>query len=244
MAMIKIAFILILLAIGTLLSKAQLALNNSPYQALLASQPNTNIYLFQEFFEAPGYQNVWTTNGVASINPANSTSPLQGVYSLSISLSADGGGVYSSFGAQSTVYGFFKIRFSSLPLSGDEDFIALNAGGGKALLLFLSGGNVVRISDGSAFDDTVDAILINTTYNCWWSYQAGSGADAVYTFAFSTGTTRPTGGNNFVQVSNGVRTGTVDSIRCGADASPGVDSWAARYDSILFSTSQIGDNPP
>lgn len=244
-----ILFAILLLCILCGSCRAQLALNNAPFAALLSSSryfnPLSN-YVFSESFEAPGYENTWTTNGSLTVDPADSSAPLQGLYSLHITLSAQNGGVRAAWSAQSNVYGFFMIRFSNLPSTGTtEDFIAFNVGSTKVLSMSLAGGNVLRVIDASATAQaaTVATIANNTTYNVWWSYQAGTGANAKYTVAFSTTTTQPVSGNNYAETLVGGQSAFVDTIRCGADNLPGTDAWEAKFDKIRISTTPIGDNP-
>lgn len=230
---------------------AQLALNNAFYNQFIGKRVMaTNDYFFQEFFEAPGYENTWTTNGTGgTINPDNSSSPLQGSYSFSISLSTDNVGVRSTFtaGAKTTIHGFFMFRFSNKPgTGGDEDFIALNSSGSKVLYVFLAGGDTLKVATGLSGADqatTVDTVANNTTYYCWWSYIAGSGANGFFSIAFSTTPIKPTSGDGYAEYTTSLATSSVNQIRIGGDTLPGTDSWAARYDAILFSDTPIGSNP-
>lgn len=232
-----------LIGLMALTASAQLALNNAPFAALLSRQGSASGEpFFEEFFEAPGYENTWVTNNPgASINPENASAPLQGTFSLSINLTSDGTSVRSVFASQTTVDVFFLVRFSNMPgTSLDEDWFALNDGSTKVVSVFLNVGNVVSIKAPSdTAVSTVGTMSVNTTYFCWLSYQAGSGANGRYSFAFSTTSTRPTSGNNFIETTTSASTASVDTIRLGADASPGTDTWTARYDACVISASTI-----
>lgn len=46
---------------------------------------------------------------------------------------------------------------------------------------------------------TTDSMVVGTQYNIYWHYKAGTGANGIVSCAFTTGSTRPTSGTNYVE---------------------------------------------
>lgn len=239
--MIKILFITFLILIGTLISRAQLALNNAPFAALLNRNATAGLY-FEEDFEAPGYENPWVedgSGGVITPNSAAAPAPLLGSFSLRMVLTADTARTRVNVGTHGTVYGFCMLNFNTLPPPG-ESFIGFSLSPGVDVVnLELIAGNQLRFA-GSA--TTTDPILAATTYFVWWTYIKGTGANATYEIAFSTTPTKPTSGNTYALITNGAATSDVDLMRFGAEGGSPV-TWLGTFDHIILSTSPIGSNP-
>lgn len=115
---------------------------------------------------------------------------------------------------------------------------------GGAMINFTTDGNVVqgdctmqillagtagpmRIYNGSTFAATVSNVSTNTPYYIWMHWKSDGTGDV----AFSTTTTRPTGGNNYASVSGGNGTTACTRISIGTTSS----GWAAIYDNVKVS---------
>jgi hypothetical protein len=254
MEMKKLVFILMLLAIGVLLSRAQLSLNNAPFAALLNRQSSAANYFLQENFEGPGYQNVWTisSTGAGSLNDTYNTSPapLEALYSLRLNLSANTRRVTNVLNSSySTLYGYLLINVQTVPSVGNTPIITFlsNSTPVFAISLFevLTGAWSASMYDDAGVNRGFIAAsnpgFEGVTNHFWFSLSTGTGANATYTIGRSADGIKPTSGTTFASTSSGSAVGTVNQIQIGTTNSA---SWRIIFDKIRLSTSPIGDNPP
>lgn len=246
----KLVFILMLLALGVLLPRAQLALNNAPFAALLGQRSAASAgYFLIENFEGPGYENVWTisSTGAGSLDDTYATAPapLEASYSLRLNLSANTRRITNNLpSSYSTIYGYFQVSVQNIPASGAKPLVTLLDNGQQvfAINFFDNGGDYAfNLSDtNSTLYCCVSSptAVVGVTNHIWFSVITGSGLDAAYTLTYSTNSTKPaspgysTGAGRAVGTMNQIQIGTTNS-----------SSWRVIFDKIRLSTTEIGSNP-
>lgn len=249
----KLIFILILVWLGVLLCKAQLALNNAPFAALLSRNPATADYFLQENFEGPGYQNVWTISsaggGVIDDTYTTAPAPLEASYSLRLNMAANSRRITNALPTEySTIYGYMLILSTTVPASANN-----------IAIMFLSnnvpvvGFNLFEFTannwGGQIFDTNTSYCCVsggaggaeNQTNHLWFSFTTGTGANGVLTLARSVNGIKPVAGTEYVTTSSSSARGTVNQFVVGTTNN---SSWKLIIDKIRLSTSPIGDNPP
>lgn len=183
-------------------------------------------YLVEEDCEGTGTPSGWTDTG--SPNWDYTTTVLQGSQSVLF----NGTSSYVTFTGQTTCYGYFLWRTTSIPgstntIGGFRD----SSGNPLALARINSSGNLAMYANSSDSSFTTDAVSANTTYHIWYSFTSGG----TCTVAFSTDGVRPTSGNKFTSKTGG--SGTAARFAIGGGTLVSV------ADRMLVSTAQIGDNP-
>lgn len=227
-----VILIAVLLTVGFTSGRRGLLLNRGASDACSSC---TN-----ETFEGTGYAVAgWTESGdTADEDYTTAPAPLAGSQSLVIRNAAFAT-AFASIDMPSSGEGWMRFKVCFTNTIVDTWFVAYflnNAGGGLASLRINSGG--LRVEAGGAPSATTVATLsAGTTYNVWFHYAKGSGANAVADVGFSTSSVRPTSGDNFAQVTTG--TSTADTLEWwlgGGDATFGGAYAGAIYDSVSFST--------
>ena len=201
-------------------------------------------YLFQETFEAAGYDNAgWAetlgTNGI--VNEDDTTAPvLEGSQQLKIYGSSEGAEVsYTispTFTASGTIYVRFRFRIKDDRPSTNNIFYLYTGIGAKQWINFISTGELA-VTTGPKTATTTAKILVNTSYYIWVKYIKGTGANQIGSVAFSTTTTEPTsddGTNGWAQLTDGARTDNIDTLRLSYKG-----YYNAYFDEILVSASPI-----
>jgi hypothetical protein len=131
----------------------------------------------------------------------------------------------------------FKYRFSSaLPSSSSEIFAILDTAGAPKPSILLNSGTGKLSINGTI--STTSGLSPDTNYHIWVSSSKGTGANAVYTVAFSTTATEPTSGNQFATSTNGNLTNQIRHIVTFAQY-----QMTNFYDQILTTTSPTGVSP-
>jgi hypothetical protein len=141
---------------------------------------------------------------------------------------------YDSFSGLTAVYGFIRIRFSTLP-TVTTSLLSFRASDGSALgvVQMDSTGHLIPFS-GTAGSATTDALSTGVTYDIFFSWTSG-GATTV-AFVAATGA-RPTSGNAF-QSKSGSSSGTAARYQIQTNSSATFFA-----DQILADDVQIVDNP-
>ena len=214
--------------------------------------PPSGGQLFIETFDAnPGYDLTgWIveTGG----NPNNTIDPdyvgeiLEGTQSLRVAnLDIVPHYIHRAITPVSEIFVFFKFMVRSVFTPQSTDFFAPRS----ALNVQLAGCGL----DSSAMNFYLHVmgagvisptpVVIGQVYNCWLRYNKNNGANRIATFAFSTGTTRPTSGPNFIQATGLVSATDVGDLAIGVPYSDFADAEDFVFDRVIASTIQIGDNP-
>ncbi len=224
---------------------AQLALNNSPFAALLNSTGNKPFRT--ELFEGPGFQNLWFTNTAspdAALNSASTTAPapIQGSFSLRIALSADTRNATNFYDPSSEMHLAWMVRFPTLPVG--RPFLYLNNGPTNLISVILTdnGGvnDVPYVSDGTVSNTISGTVLNTTTTNFMWlDYTKGTGANANYTLSWGVTGIRSSAAS--VSVTTGLNTQVTDNMVVG---STNARTWTGVFDYFQWSLKAISDIVP
>lgn len=201
-------------------------------------------YIFSENFEdaTNGYENSNTTYGDGTINFKDTTNALKDAQSLSIVASAtlETRVMYSTT-SNSEVYFYFRYkRLVAQSTSARKIFQGYNAGGSMRFTINVQLDGRLQVYHTGVSASTVGVIGTGMVH-VWSYYKAGTGSDGIAWVGFSTDGTKPTSGNNYVQLTNGTGTDAIASIRCVVEAT--ASGMTNVWDSIRLSTSSIGDNP-
>lgn len=202
-------------------------------------------YLINQNFEGAGYDNgeTWTESGAGTRDEDYTGVVLSGSQSFRMVTSGANLSTYTSFSANSTVYGYFLFR----PVSNTGAYrlcsIRDNAGGsGNAVCyIIVNADGTVGVRAGSAGTvNTVGTVSNGTTYHVWLTYTKGTGANGFGSVAFSTDGIKPTSGNNYAEHTNGNATADGEKIMIGTDTA---HTFEAVVDRVLVDDEPIGDNP-
>lgn len=229
--------------LGVTVSTSSTILGRTPNSAVMGQTlASGSSYLFEENFEAPGYQNSWTESGSGTITPTYATAPapLQGSYSLRLLGVAQQPTTYSVLSSdQGTLYVYFLCNIASLP--GDY-FFSLRNSSNVTVLELLVDSTLLRVRNGSSGGaSTVTSFSAATTYHIWLKYVKGTGANSTSEVWFSTTGIKPAdGSNNYAIKTGGNATTDVNRVYFGL---PSNSTWNGIFDRVLCSTSPIGDNP-
>lgn len=197
-----------------------------------------------ETFEGAGYVNAgWTEDGASpTINEDYTATVLDGSQSLFVQPGAAGGiaRIYKSITASGEVWAFFQFRPVS-SVGAMTIFEFWDSGFAQIYVVTLNANNTLKVQQGATSSgNSVGTMADGTTYNCWAHFKKGAGGTGVADFAFSTTTTRPTSGDNFVSVA-GSNNADATRVVVGLDTVDAAES--AIYDYVLVDDAQIGDNP-
>lgn len=197
-------------------------------------------YFLTENFEATGYDTAgWSTFG-GTPDPDYSTSGLSLEGSQCLHLNAAASQISIN---KSDIYGYFQIRIltHTASVGTRQIFIGYNStaqfgvGIDGTRHLYVSHGN------GGPQQSTSDTVSDTTTYNVWFEYHKGTGANGTASACFSTTTTKPTSGSSFCSVSTGTATVNLTLAVLYSDGSSVHKDCA--IDKFRLSDSNIGDNP-
>jgi hypothetical protein len=206
-----------------------------------------SVYLVQEDFEAPGFQDPnWVSTG-STVTPnydwvSAGLLGLQGTYALRTQSAAGQPRAYVTFTDQGEVYVFFEFYeapgsdsgriIAAISDSLDNDLITIERQNGTNIFIMRSAVGSTQTTDG--------AFVAGTTYYIWLHYKAGAGT-ALATFGISTNTTEPTSGTtNFCTVT-GTSVLSAGRFRCGQIGGNGIMDYV--YDKVRVKTTSIGNNP-
>lgn len=210
-------------------------------------------YLVNQNFETPGtgYDNgeTWSAgSSTGTVDPDNATNPIVGTQSLNIITSAQTGSTFTSFTAQDTVYGFFRMRINSYGGSTQTIAGVRNTGASLRGTIQLTGTRQLRAltsgGTGNASTDVIPTGVGNEIY-VWFEYVKATVAanDAIMRVGWSADGTKPTftaGGAKTAISSNGTSQDQMTRVYMGQDAS---STWDLTFDRVLISSSAIGNNP-
>lgn len=208
--------------------------------------------LFVETFEiSPGYDLTgWTEvdSGGANniIDPDYTGVVLDGLQSLRIS---DGDlsltYIQRSLDPIGHFFVFFELEIISIAVPEVFSiFAAILSSTFPGLTVSVDANTMQFIVDITGASVTVtEPISVGVKYNCWIEYNKNNGANRFASFAFSTGTTRPTSGNNYADISGAISALDVVSLKLGLSEAEflGVKDYVMDY--VIASATQIGDNP-
>lgn len=91
------------------------------------------------------------------------------------------------------------------------------------------------INDGGGNHCTVSTLSIDTKYNVWMRYTAGSGSDGFMSIAFTTSGTEPTSGNDYISLSDSPATASPDRLQFRLNSLSG--------ESYYFDEIKVADEP-
>ena len=205
-------------------------------------------YLFQETFEAAGYDNAGWTESVAAggtVDEDDTTATvLAGSQQLKIYGALASVDISYTNSSDFTASGNLYVRFlfkikNTLPIASSI-VIYLNAAGSAAKQwVSLETTGTLKVSVGAKSATTTATIAVNTKYWVWVTYLKGTGANQTGRIAFSSdGATEPTSDNGttqgYNQFTDGARTDDLNSIRLGMKGEREV-----YFDQLLVSASSI-----
>lgn len=148
--------------------------------------------LMTETFEGTGYSaGSWTESGSPDEDFSTSGLSLDGSECLRIVAGGSDVSTRHDFTAQAEVTIDFKIRFSTLPVTGGN-FLYLSDGSGVVCILEIdSGANAgrVRVYNGSAGSSLTSALSVDTTYTGRLVYKKGTGSNGRASVDFGGGIT-------------------------------------------------------
>lgn len=224
-----------------------------PYLTRQPQQPHNHPLtplLYEDFENPSGYDLAgWGTDSVppGTVNPDNTTNVLYGTQSLAIVEAEDDPTMATnSFPANDRVFVAFRFQATLLPDTTDSTFFRLNdASGNCQVRLTVNSDGEIRIQlacTGSALQ-TATLIAIGTTYTVWMEYDNDNGANSYGSLAISTGGTRPTSGDGFVDLT-GTQTATqVSHIQIGKTSAEASQHLSFVIDHVLVDDVQINDWP-
>jgi hypothetical protein len=167
-------------------------------------------YLVNEDCEGTGTPSGWTDTGTVAWDEA--TVVLAGSQSLKlVGEAAQPRSTYTAGSTYPEVWVRFKFRKADVTSSIVRILQLKNASTTVAYLRTTSGG-APQIFHGTASANTSGALSSNTNYNIWIHYVAGSGSNGQLSVGFSTTDTEPTSGSNFVSLSTGTATASLDGF--------------------------------
>ena len=199
-------------------------------------------------FEGTGYDNSesWTEDvfgGDAVIDPDYTTTVLRGSQSLRMAAGSQPSVTYKIFdSAESEIYGFAQIRYSSLSsFNGADLFNSSDVGQTQFVAIILGSGGqagklrIAWLGVGDSSDSTT-TLSTSTTYYLWWYVKTGTGSNAEAWLKMSTDRFEPS--TPEITVTNG--TWTIDRMAMypATQNSSGTD---VVYDQFMLSTTPIGD---
>lgn len=202
-------------------------------------------YFFSERFEGTGYQNTWTESGTGTIDEDYTTSPLEGSQSLRIAASTQQPITVVTFSSdQAELWGYFRFRINTASfLANKPIFVLRNSSATTVGSITVNTDNGILPTNGTGGGSvTVDKMVTGSNYNIWWHYKKGTGADGIFSCAFSATGTEPTSGNAFQTKTNGNATTDAHDLRVGF----GISNTTGEFviDQILMSTTgTIGNSP-
>lgn len=225
-----------------LLAVCCVASAQSPSVLLFGRQNSCDVspYLIKQDFEGVGYDHceVWSENG--TVDPNYTGVVLQGLQSLRLTetVGVGAGEVQTALFATNTeVWIYCLMRPVTLQIGGFKSVLGLrDTAGVLRWEMTVNASGTVRLGS-SGVATTVGAMSAGTTYHVWLHYQATVGFDV----GFSTDGTRPTSGNNFVQLTD-IQGGNACRLEVGRNS--GVFTCDYVFDKVRVDDAQIGDNPP
>ena len=198
-------------------------------------------YIISENFEGTGIPTGWGT-GTGTPDYDYTTSPMEGAQGLRLDASsADQSSVSPTNTAAAEVWIYYRLRVDVLPASSREAVRLRNAGTSIARVFITTSGQM-QFRHGTVSVSTVGVMAPATDYHCWLHYLAGSGANGVADWGFSTDGTEPTSGNNFGSTASGDATGSIDNFQFFADFASATGPIQV-FDKFRYDDADIGSNP-
>lgn len=202
-------------------------------------------YFFSERFDGAGYQKVWTEGGSGTKDEdyATAPAPLEGTQSLRIAGAAQNPTTVTVFSAdKGELWAFFKINITAYPSASRTIFTFRDSVAGIAGSATLGTTGTLTARNGSINSTaSVSVMALSTTYNIWYHWKKGTGANGIAQAGFDTGTTEITSGNQFASTSSGNSTLDAHDLQMGF-----ISNTTGDYiiDQVLVSdTATIGNNP-
>ena len=168
-------------------------------------------------FEGTGYDNreTWTELGT-TLDEDYTATVLRGSQSLYMTDPAGGTSpnVTVSHTAADPVWGHMLYRTSDgTPAANHVIVKEMDAAVADVCLIQNRTTGVLRVYCGTAFANTVTTVADNTTYNVWWYYDSGTGANAECRVGISTDGTRPSSGNGYAVTTTGTSTTSAAQVQ-------------------------------
>lgn len=192
-------------------------------------------YLVEEDCEGTGTPASWTDSGT-TIDWDFTGTVLAGAQS--VQLSSQNARILSpTFAAQANLRGYFLYRADTLLAAS----VTICAFIGPGVSAEVRTDGTLRIGGSVNSPTTVATMVADTTYHVWVQYIKGTGANAVYSVAFSTTGTKPTSGDNFTSATTGTETTDCTALRLHCESSL---TATVIFDKIRADDADIGDSPP
>lgn len=188
-------------------------------------------YLVEEDCEGTGTPSGWSD--AASPDWDYTAVPLAGSHSLRMSGTTQRT-TSGSFTATGDIWFYFLFRPQVIAGCAICSFV------GPAVSGELRSDGTLRIGGSVNSAPTTDAMSVDTTYHVWMHYVKGTGANALFSIAFSTSGTKPTAGNAFTSATTGSETADCTQMRMQCE---GVVSATVVFDKLRADDANIGDNP-
>ncbi len=203
-------------------------------------------YLVNQNFEGAGYDNseTWTESNAVWNEDYTATvlTGSQSLYAISTTVSRTLDSPV--FATTSDIWFYLQFQLVAAPTANTLLIQFRNNVTGLATVRFRTGSKF-RVEDaGQAHtsSDSTGTLSTGVKYHCWVHYIAGGGTDSTISCAISTDGTKPTSGNYFVGISNGVGSLGCDRARVYCDSSGSAGNEMI-YDRFLADNAAIGDNP-
>lgn len=200
-------------------------------------------YLVAEGFEGTGYENTWNET-FGSPDEDYTGVILVGSHSFRLSQAGASVQTYTTFTATGEIWGFFKLRPITIQVGNTRTIATVANSAGTTLLasfLVTSGGALRVAGQGGGTATTVATMSNGNTYDVWFRYKKGTGANAEVEAAFiAAGGSKPTSGNNFAGYSTATSTADAARFYLGDNAS---STHEYIFDRVLIDNAAIGDNP-
>ncbi len=222
-------------------------------------------YLIQQDFEGAGYDNVgglggtWTADN-AAVDPDYATTPAPIVGSQSLYLPACTSAVdmstYVPFTlvADNVAYTYWRMIHDNTSGfgNGTVNIATIRNGTGSMAMAYINtaAGHVylqVRAAGGTlqTLATNIDTFITNRTpFHIWFSYTAGTGANAKATLGYSSDGTRPTSGGTYAESTDGTQTSVGNRLYLGGDNYGSATVCGNDiYDHARVRDAQIGNSP-
>lgn len=217
-----------------------------PARKAAPSLPSSGIpYLFEEDFEAPGYEHTWTEQVLGSSGINDTFQPaLVGDYSLSITNVANIAYTSADLGVvgQDEVWAYFVVKPVQILAAEAVIFQLLDVGNANQISIRVTGaaGQLKARFSAAAQVTTVNGMSAGTTYGVWVHWRKGTGADGFGSVGFSTTGTEPTSGNNYAEYTN---SGSIQDVKLVSFGSLASINQTYIFDKLRIADQVIGNNP-
>jgi hypothetical protein len=201
-------------------------------------------YITQEDFTGTGAPTNWTSGGTPNYDATDADFGSCLACLGATNTAADQRAKYNPPSSATTATELYvKLKITDLTNTDQPLVVMVNGATALATVHIYSNGKItVKNAGGTESSQTVGTMAVNTVYHLWMRHQKSSGAnDAFVSVGFSTDTTRPTSGDNYVSSNNGTNTGVPNQFDLRGDGSGSTansndvyfDSFKLAYDQTI-----------